>query len=95
MNDLKEKASQRLNLVKRLASTTWGSDKRTLRQLYLGFVRSVMDYGSSLQTVASKAATTSLDKVQNQALRFICGGMRSTPTAACEIDANIEPLDIR
>ena len=33
--------------------------------------------------------------VQNQAARFICGGMRSTPTAACEIHANIQPLELR
>ena len=31
----------------------------------------------------------------NQALRLKCGGMRSTPTAACEIEADIEPMDLR
>uniref|UniRef100_A0A0B7BRX1 Reverse transcriptase domain-containing protein n=2 Tax=Arion vulgaris TaxID=1028688 RepID=A0A0B7BRX1_9EUPU len=36
INNIKEKASKRLNMVKRLASTTWGADKSTLRQLYLG-----------------------------------------------------------
>ena len=36
-----------------------------------------------------------MDKIQNQGLRLICGAMRSTPIAACEIEANIEPLDIR
>ena len=28
-------------------------------------------------------------------MRFVCGGLRSTPSSACEIDANVEPLDIR
>ena len=37
-----------------------------------------------------KGAVLSLDKVQNQALRLICGAIRTTPTAACEIDANIK-----
>ena len=36
-----------------------------------------------------------LDKVQNQALRFISGSLKTTPTRACEIECNIEPLDIR
>ena len=54
-----------------------------------------MDYGSSIQTTASNSSTSSLDRVQNQAGRLICGGFRSTPSAACEIDANLEPLDIR
>ena len=28
-------------------------------------------------------------------MHFICGALRTTPTSACEIDANIEPLKIR
>ena len=36
-----------------------------------------------------------MDKVQIQALRFISGAMRTTPTSACEIECNIEPLDIK
>jgi ribonuclease HI len=95
MNDLKEAAIKRLTLVKRLAGTTWGADKRTLRQLYIGYVRAKMDYCLPLQTVSCKTATDAVDRVQNQALRLICGGMRSTPTAACQIDANVEPLDLR
>ena len=86
---------KRLNLVKRLASSTWGSDKNTLRNLYLGYVRSALDYNISLQNISSKSNKESLDKVQNQALRFICGGMKSSPTSACEIDSNVEPLEMR
>ena len=95
INNLREKANKRLNIIKRLASTTWGADKRTLRQLYIGYVRSAMDYGLPLQTIASKEQLQTLERLQNQALRLICGGMKSTPIAACEIDANIEPYDIR
>src|SRR5579871_1541437 len=95
MNKVKDKASRRLNLVKHLASTKWGAEKGNLRQLYLGYVRSVMDYNLPLQSAMSNTAQGKLDKVQNQALRFICGGMRTTPTAACEIDADIEPMDLR
>ena len=91
LKNLKEKATKRLNLVKRLASTKWGADKQTIRQLYMGYVRSVLDNNLPLQSIASTSNTTALDKTQNQALRLICGGMRSTPTAACEIEADIEP----
>ena len=95
MSNTKNKAMKRLNLVKRLASSTWGSDKNTLRNLYLGYVRSALDYNISLQNISSKSNKESLDKVQNQALRFICGGMKSAPTSACEIDSNVEPLELR
>ena len=95
MNDVKEKASKRLNLIKRLASTTWGASKGTLRQLYLGYVRSAMDYALPIQEIATKQAKEPVDRIQNQAVKLICGGTRTTPIAACEIDSNIEPLDLR
>ena len=95
VENTRKKATKRLNLIKQLASTTWGADKDTLRTLYLGYTRSVIDYNIALQNVCSDSTKSSLDKVQNQALRLICGGMRSTPTAACEIASNIEPLEIR
>ena len=94
-DNLKKKAMKRLNLIKRLASTNWGSDKNTLRGLYLGYARAVFDYNLVLQNLCNDATKKSLDAVQNHALRFISGGMRSSPTAACEIHTNIEPLEIR
>ena len=95
VENLKTKATRRLKLIKKLSSTTWGADKRTLRNLYLGYVRSALEYGAALLTTCSKDNQNSLDKIQNSALRLINGGMRSAPTAACEIHANVEPLGKR
>ena len=95
LHKLKMKATKRLALLKRLASTNWGSDMSTLRSLYTGYIRSVLDYNQSLQITCSASAQSELDKVQNHALRFICGGMKSTPTHACEIHTNLEPLTLR
>ena len=95
LQNLKNKANRRLNLVKCLATITWGANKTTLRQIYLGYVRSAMVCALPIQAIASKSTKESLDRVQNQSLRLVCGGMRSTPSAACEVDASIEPLDLR
>ena len=93
--DLKEACERRLNLVKRLAGTNWGAEKSVLRQLYIGYIRAKLDYCNPIQNVANKTAIEELDRIQNQGLRLICGAMKSTPIAALEIEANIEPLDIR
>ena len=97
LENIYKKADKRLNLIKHLASSNWGADKNTLlvRSLYLGYTRSVIDYNIVLQNVCSRAAKQNVDRIQNQALRLICGGMRSSPTSACEISANVEPLEIR
>ena len=95
MKKVKKKAKGRLKLVKKLASTSWGADKTTLRQLYLGYVRSTMDYSLALQSLSSPSTQESLEKIQNNALRFISGAMKTTPTAACEIHTNVEPFHLR
>ena len=97
MRNVKEKASRRLNIVKRLASTTWGADKNTLRQLYLGYnyVRSSMEYNLALQSISNDTNREALDKVESNALRFIAGALKSTSTAACHIHTNVQPLGLR
>ena len=62
----------------------------SMQQSYLGYVRFAMDCALSLQTIASKSTANSLANL----LRLVCGGIRSTPTAACKIDANVEPLEL-
>ena len=64
LRDLKDSATKRLNLVKKLAGTNWGADKRTLRQLYLGYIRAKLDYCSPIQTVASKTALEDINKIK-------------------------------
>ena len=95
LDNIYKKADRRLNLIKHLVSSNWGADKNTLRSLYLAYTRLIIDYNIVLQNMCSKAAKQNVDKIQNQALRLICGGMRSSPTAACEISANVEPLELR
>ena len=90
-----EKATKRLNLLKRLGGTNWGSDKNTLRILYLGYVISILEYNSAILSICSKTTRENSNKVQNKALHFVCGGMKTTPTAVCEIDSIVIPLEKR
>ena len=94
MEKLKQKATNRLKIVKRLASSKWGADKSTLRQMYLGYVRSTLENNLALQNICSTSLQQKVDQVQNEAVKFISGGMKSSPIAACEIDSNIEPLSL-
>ncbi|GFS18038.1 RNA-directed DNA polymerase from mobile element jockey [Elysia marginata] len=71
IQDLRGRANKRLQLVKRFASTSWGADKNTLRQLYIGYVRSLMEYNLALQSISSKTNKDLLDRVQSQAVHFI------------------------
>jgi len=70
----------------------WGNSHSTTA---VHWIRLVFDYSAPLQTTASTTNLEKIDRLQNQALRFVCGGLTTTPTCACEIDVNVEPLKIR
>ena len=48
-----------------------------------------MEYNLPLQSITSETTQSTLDKVESQAVHFITGGLKTTPTAACHIDADI------
>ena len=48
--------------MKKLAGTTWGADIKTLKQVYNGNVRPVMEYGSPTFATATKTNTQRLEK---------------------------------
>jgi ribonuclease HI len=86
------KARRKLNIMRKLAGTKWGANERILKTIYLGAVRPHLEYGSSSWMTAAKSHQQNLDRVQNQALRIITGGMRSTPIEKMEQTAGIPPL---
>ena len=71
-------------LMNKLAQTNWGADQGVLKKLYVGNVRSILEYGASTWATAAKTNISRLSKVQNQALRIITGAMKTTPIAAME-----------
>ena len=95
MEEIVQKATKRLNLIKKLTSTNRGSDKNTLHIQYLGYIRSILEYNSAILSTCCKTTREKLNKVQSIALRFVCGGMKTTSTAVCEIDSSMAPLEKR
>ena len=82
-----------MRILKKLAGTQWGANLKTLKQVYIGTVRPVLEYGSS--TFGTTASTTlqKLDKIQNTGLRIISGGMKSTPINEMESLAGLKSLE--
>ena len=64
---------RRLDLMKSLASTTWGASRKMLRMFYVSYIRSKLEYGCELFSNASDGALDKIVKIQNVALRLITG----------------------
>jgi hypothetical protein len=78
------KAKKRLMLVRSFAETSCGAKTFVLATIYKTYVRTVLENGTVVFVTTPANALATLDRVQNQALRLITGGVKSTPTAAME-----------
>ena len=84
-----EKARNRLNILKRLAAKQWGSSQSVLNHTYKIYIKPLLLYACETLITAN---TNALELVQNQAMRLITGGVRSTPIAALQIATNNIPI---
>ena len=89
------RAKVRLALMKKLAGTTWGADTVTLKRLYTGRVRPVLEYGMTAWGTTAKSNFDRVSKVQNQATHIITGAMKSTPIMELETITGLQSLDDR
>jgi len=92
IQDAESKARRKLNIMRKLAGTQWGANENILRNVYQGTVRPHLEYSSCAWMTAAKTHQQNMDRVQNQALRIITGGMRSTPIHTMEKKTGIPPL---
>ena len=81
--------------MKKIAGSTWGADHNTLKTLYVGNVRPVLEYGITAWGTAAKTNFDKLSKIQNQATRIITGGIKSTPISKLENITGLQSLQDR
>ncbi|GFN92935.1 hypothetical protein PoB_001944100 [Plakobranchus ocellatus] len=80
---------ERIGLLHKLASTNWGANLRSLRTIYVSYVRPLLEYANPVLNLASTKSLEKLERVQNAALRLITGGIRSTPIAILQLATNL------
>ena len=89
---IKGKCRKALNLVKKLAHTSWGADRKTLKLIYKATTLAIVDYGCHIYGSATQPVLRKLDPVHNEGLRLATGAFRSSPTTSIQVESGEPPL---
>ena len=95
IKSLKMETMKRLDLLKCLSHTNWGSDRVTMLRLYRSIIRSKLDYGSFIYSSATESTLRLLDPVHNAAIRLCTGAYRSSPVLSLYSESGEPPLEKR
>ena len=90
-----DKCKKIINVMRCITGMKWGASKLALRTLYVGLIRSVLDYGCVAYGSAAKTHLVKLDVIQSQALRICIGAVRTSPVCAVQVENGEMPLCIR
>ena len=95
-SDVCRKMKQRSGALQKLAGTDWGWDKETLRMTYIATGRSLLDYALPAWVPwLSTGNCERLEQAQRHAARSITGLVKTTPSEALHIEANLPTVQQR
>ncbi|XP_055714426.1 uncharacterized protein LOC129808680 [Phlebotomus papatasi] len=88
-----KKTSSRVNLIQKLAGTTWGADAQSLRTATLALVYSAAEYCAPVWH--NSAHVHKVDTQLNNAMHLITGTVKSTQLPWLPVLSNIAPPKLR
>ena len=91
---LRETCFDKLKIMKALAGSSWGCDRKSLLTFYRSYIRSRLSYGVEVYSSASSSLLSSLEVVQNHALRIVTGLGRGTLISNLQLEAGTSSLQV-
>ena len=92
---LKDKCKKALNLLKVVAHSDWGADRKVLMRLYRYLIHSKLDYGSIVYGSVRKPTLRILDSIHHESLRLALAAFRSSPVISLYAEASEPSLSCR
>ncbi|GFV74047.1 reverse transcriptase domain-containing protein [Trichonephila clavipes] len=89
------KALGKLNILRKLCGTSWGSRPQTLKSTFCTVIRPVLEYATPICTPASISVKRKLGFVQHRAAKIIIGAVSSTNNEKAEQEGDLPPLESR
>ena len=92
VENVRTRCMKRINVLKCVSGFTWGADRKTLKMLYVGIIRSTLEYNCHLFSTISSTLCKRLEAVQSTCLRLITGAFRTSPILALRADTDLPAL---
>ena len=86
------KVNQSLRLIQQLTGATWESTQDTMNTTYKTYIKPVMKYRSEVLVTASNSTLKALETAQNNALKLITRGVKTTPILALQLCTGHLPM---
>ena len=80
--------------MRAIASCTWGASSRVLRQFYISYIRSKIDYGSILYESAAVSNLKRLEVLQYSCIRLMLGVRKTSPILSMQVESNLPSLEL-
>ena len=84
-----------MKLLKVVAHTDWGADRKVLLYRYKTIVRAKLDYGSIVYGSARESYLKTLDTIHHQGIRLALGAFRTSPADSHLVEENEPSLNGR
>ncbi|UYV82634.1 hypothetical protein LAZ67_22000283 [Cordylochernes scorpioides] len=89
------RATRKLNILRRLCGTNWGAKPKTLRTTYTTLIRPIMEYATPVWAPSSSSLKGRLDSVQAKAAKIITGAVSSTNNEKIQRECGLDLLKSR
>ncbi|XP_041484375.1 uncharacterized protein LOC121430987 [Lytechinus variegatus] len=95
INMIVTRAKKKINIMKRLVGTKWGSSYKSLLNFYKVVIRPLLDYAAEAYDSAHDHVKNFLLTIQYQALKLCTGALPGTSLESLQVDTGELPLDLR
>ena len=88
IDSLRQSCLKRLNLLKKLAHTSYGASRANLLYIYHMLILSKINYGAAAYSSASPNTLNKLNTIHNLAIRLSTGAFRTSPICSLLCEAS-------
>lgn len=92
INQLQQKTSKNINLIKMLSHTRYGGERQTLLKIHETVTTSIHNYSSLIFTKLTKKDEQKLNTIHTRSIKYSIGAFVTSPNTSVHTESGVMPL---